>query len=102
MGWFGPRGLASVVFTLVALEELESGSAQMNILLQVANWTILLSVVAHGVTAGPLAARYGARMRSLGDVPAMAPANEQRTRRRALNSHGSHPGDTFDPSGEQA
>jgi len=102
MGWFGPRGLASVVFTLVALEELESGSAQRNILVQVATWTILLSVVAHGVTAGPLAARYGARMRSLGDVPEMTPTHEQRTRRRALNSHGSHPADTVDPGGEQA
>ena len=102
MGWFGPRGLASVVFTLVALEELESGLAQRNILVQVTTWTILLSVVAHGVTAGPLAAWYGARMRSLGDVPEMAPAHEQRTRRRALNSHGSHPADTVEPGGEQA
>ena len=25
MGWFGPRGLASVVFTLLALEEIEPG-----------------------------------------------------------------------------
>ena len=25
MGWFGPRGLASVVFTLLALEEIEHG-----------------------------------------------------------------------------
>ena len=101
MGWFGPRGLASVVFTLVALEELEAGSAQRNILVQVATWTILLSVVAHGVTAGPLAVWYGARMRKLGDVPEMATAHEQRTRRRALNSHGSHPAGTVDPGGEQ-
>jgi NhaP-type Na+/H+ or K+/H+ antiporter len=102
MGWFGPRGLASVVFTRVALEDLDAGSAQRNILVQVATWTILLSVVAHGVTAGPLASRYGARIRSLGDVPEMAPARDQRTRRRALGSHGSDPGDTVDPGGEQA
>jgi sodium/hydrogen antiporter len=102
MGWFGPRGLASVVFTLVALEDLQSGSAPQTTLVQVATWTILLSVVAHGVTAGPLAARYGARTSALGDVPEMAPAHEQRIRRRALTSHGPHPGDTVDPRGEQA
>jgi len=102
MGWFGPRGLASVVFTLVALEELESGSAQTTPLVQVVTWTILLSVVAHGVTAAPLATRYGARIRALSDVPELAPARDQRTRRRALASHGSHPEDTVDPYGEQA
>jgi hypothetical protein len=32
----------------------------------------------------------------------MAPTHEQRTRRRALNSHGSHPADTVDPGGKQA
>ena len=44
MKWFGPRGLASVLFTLVALEELESGLPQMPPLVQVATSTILLSV----------------------------------------------------------
>jgi len=101
MGWFGPRGLASVVFTLVALEDLQSGSAPQTALVQVATWTILLSVVAHGLTAGPLAARYGAGTSALGDVPEMAPAHEQRIRRRALTSRGSHPGDTLDPGGER-
>ena len=101
MGWFGPRGLASVVFTLVALEDLQSGSAQQTALVQVATWTILLSVVAHGLTAGPVAARYGARTSALGDVPEMAPAHEQRIRRRALTSRGSHPGDTLDLGGER-
>jgi NhaP-type Na+/H+ or K+/H+ antiporter len=53
MGWFGPRGLASVVFTLIALEELEhSGGAAL--LVQTATWTILLSVVLHGVSAAPV------------------------------------------------
>ena len=48
MGWFGPRGLASVVFTLLALEEIErSGGGGM--LLQTVSWTILLSVVLHGL-----------------------------------------------------
>lgn len=101
MGWFGPRGLASVVFTLVALEELESGSAQMTPLVQVATWTILLSVVAHGVSAGPLAARYGARIRALSDVPELAPAQVHRVRKRALSRPRSHDTGTIDTGGKQ-
>jgi len=101
MGWFGPRGLASVVFTLVALEDLRSGSpAQGDPLFQVATWTILLSVVAHGVTAGLLAPRYGARIRSLGDVPELASAREPRMRRRSLARHRSRSGESVNPGGE--
>ncbi|NTW41468.1 MAG: sodium:proton antiporter, partial [Cellulomonadaceae bacterium] len=96
MGWFGPRGLASVVFTLVALGELEQDSAQMTPLVEVATWTILLSVVAHGLTAGPWAARYGARMSSLSDVPELAPAGEQRVRTRALSRPRSHDAGSVD------
>jgi sodium/hydrogen antiporter len=56
VGWFGPRGLASLVFALLALEELgpEADDAVAVIAL-----TVLLSVVAHGLTAAPLATRYG-------------------------------------------
>jgi NhaP-type Na+/H+ or K+/H+ antiporter len=101
LGWFGPRGLASVVFTLVALEDLRSGSpAQGDPLFQVATWTILLSVVAHGVTAGLLAPRYGARIRSLGDVPELASAREPRMRRRSLARHRSRSGESVNPGGE--
>jgi len=101
MGWFGPRGLASVVFTLVALAELESGSAQTPPLVQVATWTILLSVVAHGVTAGPLAARYGDRIHALNDVPELAPAQEQRLRRRTLTGPRSPDAGTVDSGGKE-
>jgi NhaP-type Na+/H+ or K+/H+ antiporter len=57
IGWFGPRGLASIIFGLIALEELH-GEAEPA--LAVIGVTVLLSVVAHGVTAKPLAATYGA------------------------------------------
>jgi len=59
VGWFGPRGLASVVFALLALEDLgkPAGAAVSVIAL-----TVLLSVVAHGLTADPLARRYGPRL----------------------------------------
>ena len=56
VGWFGPRGLASVVFALLALEEL--GSSVAGHAVAVITITVLLSVMAHGATADPLASRY--------------------------------------------
>ncbi|HYJ75599.1 MAG TPA: cation:proton antiporter [Kineosporiaceae bacterium] len=56
VGWFGPRGLASVVFALLAVEDLghRADPAVAVIVL-----TVLLSVVVHGATAAPFAARFG-------------------------------------------
>jgi NhaP-type Na+/H+ or K+/H+ antiporter len=83
MGWFGPRGLASVVFTLIALREFDrSGAADS--LVEAATWTILLSVVLHGLSASPLASRYGAAVARAGDVPEKAPAGEPAIRLRDL------------------
>ena len=79
LGWFGPRGLASVVFTLLALEEIEHGGGGA-MLLQTATWTILLSVVLHGISASPLAARYGASIVKAGNIPENAPAAEPQIR----------------------
>ena len=79
MGWFGPRGLASVVFTLLALAEIEHGGTG-GMLLQTVTWTILLSVVLHGISAPPLAARYGASIAQAGEIPEKAPAGEPRIR----------------------
>jgi NhaP-type Na+/H+ or K+/H+ antiporter len=59
VGWFGPRGLASVVFALLALEDLGQPAEPA---VSVIAFTILLSVVAHGLTANPLAHRYGPRL----------------------------------------
>ncbi len=88
MGWFGPRGLASVVFTLVALEEFERSHVG-DTLVEAATWTILLSVVLHGISASPLAARYGSLIMKAGDVPEKAAAEEPRIRLRDLA--GRHP-----------
>jgi NhaP-type Na+/H+ or K+/H+ antiporter len=57
VGWFGPRGLASVVFALLAGDVLEAGDAQRTFF--AIGTTVLLSVVLHGATAAPIAARYG-------------------------------------------
>lgn len=60
LGWFGPRGLATIVFGLLAAEELGADSAVMADVAGVIAFTVLFSVFAHGFTAGPLAVRYGA------------------------------------------
>jgi sodium/hydrogen antiporter len=60
IGWFGPRGLASVVFALLALEDLAEPAARPAI--TVIAVTVLLSVLAHGLSADPLASRYGPRL----------------------------------------
>ena len=56
VAWFGPRGLASVVFALLALEELGDPTAGRAV--AVIAITVVLSVVLHGATAEPLAVRY--------------------------------------------
>ncbi len=58
VGWFGPRGLASVVFGLIAFDTLDTAGAHQ--VLAVVVVTVTLSVLLHGLTAGPLASRYGA------------------------------------------
>ncbi len=58
IGWFGPRGLASVVFALLAIEELGSTDGRVLDAVHTIAITIVLSVVAHGVTSRPLATRF--------------------------------------------
>ena len=55
MGWFGPRGLASVVFGLLALER---GVPGAHTLLSAVVVTVGMSVFLHGLTSVPLVARY--------------------------------------------
>ena len=58
IGWFGPRGLASVVFALLAVEELGNTDPRVETAVNTIAVTIVFSIVAHGVTARPLATRY--------------------------------------------
>ncbi len=80
IAWFGPRGLASVVFALIAYDELSPADA--NFLLTAIVTVVLLSVVAHGVSAGPLAERFGRSHPEpdAGDGP-HAPGSGPRSRR---------------------
>lgn len=55
MGWFGPRGLASILFAFLVLEE---GVPGRDLILVVVVITVLMSVYAHGVTAWPASKAY--------------------------------------------
>jgi NhaP-type Na+/H+ or K+/H+ antiporter len=82
MGWFGPRGLASVVFTVLAFEELRRHGSVAHHLVEVATWTILLSVFAHGLSARPLADRYGRWISRRPGAPELVEHPEPRVRRQ--------------------
>lgn len=58
IGWFGPRGLASIVFALIALEDLHGLPGPIDEVVATIALTVMLSVVVHGLTAQPLAGRY--------------------------------------------
>jgi NhaP-type Na+/H+ or K+/H+ antiporter len=60
LGWFGPRGLASILFALLIVEEERLQSGEM--LGAVVVLTVFLSIFAHGVSAHPYARRYAARL----------------------------------------
>ncbi len=57
LGWFGPRGLASILFVLLVINETILPHPQ--IITNIVFITVMLSVFAHGLSAAPLAKRYG-------------------------------------------
>ena len=57
VGWFGPRGLASIVFALDLVAE--SGLEEVPLIVTVVGLTVALSVLLHGLSAAPAAVRYG-------------------------------------------
>ena len=99
LGWFGPRGLASIVFAVIVVQEADLPHAGTILLTTYA--TVGLSVIAHGVTAAPLARRYAAWFASTSHETTAAmetvPAGEHRWRSRSQSvgtrssSRGSHP-----------
>jgi NhaP-type Na+/H+ or K+/H+ antiporter len=56
LGWFGPRGLASIVFAVILIDDTKL--PHLHTLLLAITVTIALSVYAHGLTARPLTERY--------------------------------------------
>jgi NhaP-type Na+/H+ or K+/H+ antiporter len=59
IGWFGPRGLSSLLFALLVVIQGVPGAER---LLAITGVVVIASVVAHGVTATPLVAAYGRAM----------------------------------------
>lgn len=72
IGWFGPRGLASVVFGLLIVEELPISDPGVRTVVSAIVVTILVSVTAHGISARPLASWIGKRSQTL-DLPTGGP-----------------------------
>jgi NhaP-type Na+/H+ or K+/H+ antiporter len=60
VGWFGPRGLASIVFGVIVLNANLPNSGPIAVTVVC---TIMLSILAHGITANPWARAYGERRR---------------------------------------
>jgi len=60
MGWFGPRGLASIVFAVIVMNAHLPGGTTLSMIVVC---TILLSIVAHGLSANPLVAALTKRIR---------------------------------------
>src|SRR5918996_113330 len=80
VGWFGPRGLASILFALFVLEHLDGPNTPTIFL--IATWTVLASIYAHGLTASPWARHLAARLADApATMPEMHPVEEMPTRR---------------------
>ncbi len=81
IGWFGPRGLASIVFAVIVEDTHQAHAATI---LTACYLTVGLSVLVHGLSAAPLVNRYAAWYRAaVGErQPAMEsqPAHEHRAR----------------------
>ena len=87
IGWFGPRGLASILYLLLVVEGGETGvnSALFTTIVL----TVFLSVLAHGVTAAPAARAYGRWMRRReGEGPEHRPVRPFPTRLPSGGSKG--------------
>ena len=60
MGWFGPRGLASIVFAVIVLKDHLPGGDTISMTVVS---TIILSIILHGISANPFVAALAARMK---------------------------------------
>jgi NhaP-type Na+/H+ or K+/H+ antiporter len=80
MGWFGPRGLASVVLLLIIFEDAGAIPGMVTVQAVIVT-TILLSVFAHGISAAPLIGRYAKVVEAL---PADAPEKREATSMPAI------------------
>ena len=90
VGWFGPRGLASILFALLVVEEGRLASGPL--IMAVVVLTVLASTFLHGITAYPLVRLYGdysSALEETGAEHAFAPELPVRIRHSA---HGTETG----------
>jgi sodium/hydrogen antiporter len=87
VGWFGPRGLASIVFAVIVIEE--SNLPHETLIVQAIYVTVGLSVLAHGITAAPMADRYARwyEQHPRENAPPMESAPAEVTRSRGPAGH---------------
>ncbi|MEO0996937.1 MAG: cation:proton antiporter [Pseudomonadota bacterium] len=74
LGWFGPRGLASILFALLIVEE--AGLPAGDTILTVTVVTVGLSALLHGATAAPFARRYAMLASRAGECEESKPVPE--------------------------
>jgi NhaP-type Na+/H+ or K+/H+ antiporter len=75
LGWFGPRGLASILFVLLILAEAELENESQ--LFAAVIITVVLSVALHGMTAGPAARWYGSMSQQMGECEENRPVSHE-------------------------
>ena len=78
LGWFGPRGLASILFALLVLEEADIPLRAE--ILQITIVTVALSILAHGITAAPGSRWYARLVARMGDCQETKPVSEMPSR----------------------
>jgi NhaP-type Na+/H+ or K+/H+ antiporter len=66
LGWFGPRGIASILYIFIVIET--EGIKGYQLIYNIVMMTVLLSIFAHGISAAPAAKRYGRKMAELDEV----------------------------------
>jgi NhaP-type Na+/H+ or K+/H+ antiporter len=99
IGWFGPRGLASIVFGIIAIDALPATEGQPIIAL--ITLTVILSVLLHGVTARPLARRYGELADNLDEADVDRSIRAGRLRPRHLGEHPERAASEHPESGDE-
>ncbi len=88
VGWFGPRGLASILFGLLIVER--SAIMSIDLVFAIVVFTVLVSILAHGLTATPGAAwyaRHADTMRDEPDIPELQPTSKMPLRFGSISSN---------------
>ena len=73
-GWFGPRGLATALFALLVVDQLDPAIGED--VLNLAVNAVWISAVLHGLTAAPGARWYARRVRRMGECAEMEPVED--------------------------